>query len=206
MPPKAIVYLASVFKLMKGLKLPWHRRRINAALKRDLKMLATVLKSNHGRGYFCHAHFDRAPAVWTDASKERGNTGGGYISGCGAYDHWIFGSSEARQPIHYLEGAAVLRAARDLGPTWKNKVVPIYIDNSSFQLSLVKGWSKSDLLVELLRELFLLSVKYEFIFEPHWISTHDNIAADALSRGQQRRFLQCAGGFIPRGVHLHRHC
>ena len=33
-----------------------------------------------------------------------------------------------------------------------------------------------------------MAVKYDCIFEPHWISTHDNVAADALSRGDMRRF------------------
>ena len=38
-------------------------------------------------------------------------------------------------------GDAVLVAAHDLGHLWYRKVVPLYIDNRSFQQSAVKGWS-----------------------------------------------------------------
>ena len=188
MPPRAIVYLSNLLAMMSGLKYPWHQRRITAAVRHDLKMLISALEVNQGRGYFCFEHFGRAPAVYTDSSKNGRYTGGGYFSECGAYDYWKFGSSASRQPIDYLEGAAVLKAAQDLGPGWKNKIVPIHIDNSSFCCSLKKGRSKAPRLNNLLEKLFLLSVQYDCVFEPHWISTHDNIAADALSRDDEKGF------------------
>ena len=184
MPPRAIVYLANILKLMSGLKYPWHRRRVPAALRKDLHVLIRSLRHNQGRGYFCYDHFERAPAVYTDASKEASYAGGGYFSLCGTYDYWIFGSSAKRQPIDYLEGAAVLRAAENLGPTWRKKVVPIFIDNSAFQGAFRKGRSSAPRLNTLLRQLFHLSVQYDCVFEPTWISTHDNIFADTLSRGR----------------------
>ena len=188
MPPRAVVYLGNILQLMRGLKLPWHRRRLNAEVRRDLRMLISVLESNHGRGYFSYDQFGRAPALYTDAAKERSHTGGGYFSECGRYAHWRYGSRVARKHIDALEGLAVLRAAEDLGPTWKHQVVPIYCDNSAFERSLYKGRSKASRLNIILRELFLLSVKYDCVFEPHWISTHDNIAADALPRGDLQKF------------------
>ena len=188
MPPKAIVYLANLLRLTRGLTLPWHRRRVTASVKRDLDMLITVLESNHGRGYFCYDHFERAPPIYTDAAKERRHTGGGYFSECGLYNSWKFGSRAARQPIDYLEGAAVLTAIQELGPTLRQKVVPIYIDNTAFQRSFLKGHSKADRLNVILRQLFVLAVQHECIFEPHWISTYDNVAADALSRGDYDKF------------------
>ena len=59
-----------------------------------------------------------------------------------------------------------------------------------FERSLYKGRSKALRLNVILRQLFLLSVKYDCVFEPHWISTHDNVAADALSRGDIPRFQE----------------
>ena len=153
-------------------------------------MLISVLETNHGRGYFCYDHFGRAPAVYTDAAKETRHTGGGFFSECGAYDYWKFGSRVSRQHIDALEGLAILRAARALGPTWRGKVVPIHCDNSAFERSLAKGRSKAPRLNVILRQLFLLSVEYDCVFEPHWISTHDNVAADALSRGDPARFAE----------------
>ena len=58
----------------------------------------------------------------------------------------------------------------------------MYIDNTAFQKSAVKGWSKADRLHRLLRILFSLSLTYECVFEFHWLSTHVNVHADLLSR------------------------
>ncbi len=188
MPPQAIVYLANLLSLTRGLKLPWHRRRVNAEVRRDLDMLISVLESNHGRGYFRYDHFGRAPAIYTDSAKETKHTGGGYFSECGTYNYWKFGSRVARQHIDALEGLSVLRAIHELGPKLRHKVVPIYIDNTAFERSLHKGRSKAPRLNVILRELFVLATRYECIFETHWIATNDNVAADALSRGDLSRF------------------
>ena len=190
MPPRAVVYLSNLLSLMKGLKLPWHRKRVTRELRRDLDMLISVLETNHGRGYFSYDHFERAAPLYTDAAKESRHTGGGYFSECGAYDFWKYGSRVARQHIDALEGLAILRAAQALGPSWRGKVVPIHCDNSAFERSLAKGRSRAPRLNVILRQLFLLSVRYDCVFEPHWISTHDNIAADALSRGDLPRFSE----------------
>ena len=78
------------------------------------------------------------------------------------------------------------------------------IDNTAFCYSLRKGRSKADRLNEILRELFLISIKYECVFEPHWISTHDNVGADALSRGDMPRFVEWVREHYGRGLRLSR--
>ena len=93
------------------------------------------------------------------------------------------------------DGAAVLKAIQELGPLLRQKVVPIYIDNTAFQLSFKKGRSKASELNTILRELFLISSKYDCLFVPQWISTTDNVCADALSRGQLPRFYEAANEF-----------
>ena len=195
MPPGATVYLANLLALMAGLKLPWHKRRVTREARRDLRLLIEVLEANLGRGYFSHDHFGWAPRVFTDASKESRFAGGGFFSEDGSYDYWEYGAADRRRHIHTLEGDAVLRAARALAPRWKHKRVPISIDNSAFQLSFKKGRSKASELNTILRELFLISSKYDCLFVPQWISTTDNVCADALSRGQLPRFYEAANEF-----------
>ena len=204
MPPGALVYLTGILRMMRGLKMPWHRRRISAEVRSDLRMLIAALETNGGRGYFAYDAFARAPAVFTDAAKERAHTGGGFFSESGAYDYWQYGSAMSRHPIDYLEGDAFRRAAYALGHTWKHCIVPVHIDNTAFCYSLRKGRSKADRLNEILRELFLISVKYECLFEPHWISTHDNVGADALSRGDLPRFAQWVREHYGGGLRLSR--
>ena len=189
LPKGALCFLASLFALMRGLSLPWQQRRTSKQMRADFTAMAELLDANHGRGYFCTDHMERAPDVYTDASKEARYAGGGYFSMCGAFRHWRYGASASRNHIDALEGDAVLMAAADLGKSWRGKIVPLHIDNRAFQLSGRKGWSKAERLVKQLRVLFWLAVKYDCVFEFEWISTHDNIYADALSRPDgERRF------------------
>jgi hypothetical protein len=79
--------------------------------------------------------------------------------------------------------------------------------NQAFQLSAVKGWSKADRLNSLLKQLFFLCLRHECVLRFVWISTHDNILADFLSRKDgEAKFLQhpllaellAAHGGVPR--------
>ena len=208
LPRGAMCFLATLFALMRGLSFPWQRRRTSRVLRADFAVVADLLEANQGGGLFAFDHLERAPAVYTDASKESRYAGGGYISMCGKYRWWFYGGATSRQPIDFLEGDAVLLAAMDLAPSWAGKLVPLYIDNRSFQLSAVKGWSKAARLYMQLRTLFLLSVKYECVFEFHWISTHDNVLADALSRKDgEPLFLRRVADMAPldAGCSLQRH-
>ena len=189
LPPGASCLLASVYAMMAGLTLGFQRRRTSRLERADYLLVHDLLGLNLGKGYFSYDQFDRAPPVWTDASKSRRYAGGGYVSACGAYRFWHYGSSAARKPIDFLEGDAVVVAVQDLGPGWRHCVVPIYLDNTSFERSAVKGWSHAARLQLLLRRLFSLALKFECVFEFHWLSTHDNVHADALSRDAESYFL-----------------
>jgi hypothetical protein len=182
LPPGSVCFLATLFAAMRGLKLPHHKRRVSKALQLDFAAIEALLGLNMGKGFFSYEHMERAPAVYTDASKEPKFAGGGYFSEEGAFRYWVYGSAASKQLIDCLEGDAVLVAVTDLAPSWRGKVVPLHIDNRSFQLSGAKGWSKADRLTRQLRVLFEVAVKFECVFEFHWISTHDNVLADALSR------------------------
>ena len=182
LPKGSMCFVAALFELMRGLKLPWQKRRTTKAVRADFATVAKLLGLNLGKGYFCVEHLAEAPPVFTDASKESRYAGGGYFSVCGAARWWIYGSSTARSPIDALEGDAVLVAARDLASSWGRRRVPLFIDNRAFQLSAAKGWSKAERLLVQLRALFELAIEHQCVLEFNWISTHDNVLADALSR------------------------
>ena len=67
-----------------------------------------------------------------------------------------------------------------------------------------KGRSKAPELNTILRQLFLISSTYDCLFVPQWISTTDNICADALSRGQLQRFYAAANEFSSTCQRVHR--
>ena len=69
LPPGARCLAVSLFELMSGLRLPWHRRRTTRRLRADFMLVHALLSANLGRGYYSYAHFRPAPPVWTDASN-----------------------------------------------------------------------------------------------------------------------------------------
>ena len=158
----------------------------------DFKFISHLLQMNLGRGFYSYEHFERAPEIRTDASKGRDYCGGGYVSACGRYSFWRYGSRAARNPIDYLEGDTVVAAATEMGETsdWKNKVVPFGVDNMAFQKSAAKGRSKAHRLNILVRELFALQLRFQCIFEFFWLSSKDNLLADDLSRDREGDFLE----------------
>ena len=206
LPPGASCLLANLFALMRGLGRPQARRRTSAASRRDLSQASSLLGLSGGRGYFSYDLFGAAPPVFTDASKSSRYVGGGYLSFCGRFSWWRYGASASRKPIDTLEGDTVVKAARDLGHLWKKKRVSFFIDNQAFQASAVKGWSFASRLSELIRHLFVLAISFECIFEFNWISTHDNIFADALSRPEPlasfQRLVEEKAHQLPRKISL----
>ena len=208
MPPGAACLLANLFGLMRGLLRPGARRRVSRGCADDLDVAAQLLALNGGAGYFAYDRFKLAAPVATDASKSARYAGGGYLSGCGRYSWWQYGSSAARKPIDALEGDTVVKAACDLGHLWRQCRVPFHIDNQAFQCAARKGWSKTNRLSLLIRQLFFISVRCGCIFEFNWISTHDNIFADALSRPDPQvafqRLVERSPHLLASGVALHQ--
>ena len=181
-PPGAACLMSNLFSLMRGLTSPGARRRVSSSVGADLSCAARLLRRNLGKGFFSFDRFRRAAPLFTDASKSSRYVGGGFFSHCGRFSFWRYGSSSSRKPIDELEGDTVVKAVRALGHLWRHSVVPIFIDNQAFQASARKGWSKAPRLASLVRLLFFLAVDFGCIFEFRWISTHDNVFADALSR------------------------
>jgi len=198
LPPGAACLLANLFALMRGLSLPWHRRRTSAALRADFKTVEDLLELNSGKGYYRFDAFSTAPGVDTDASKSTCYAGGGYFSMCGRYRYWQYGRAAARQPIDFLEGDAVTVAAEDLGPGWRKCMVRFRVDNRAFQRSAVKGWSRAERLSLLLRKLFRLALSYECVYQFDWVASEDNIYGDPLSRPNGHAlFLQRVKDYSP---------
>ena len=51
MPGGAKAFLGNILSMIRGLKMPWHRRRMTAKARRDIHTLVGILRSNHGQGY-----------------------------------------------------------------------------------------------------------------------------------------------------------
>lgn len=197
MPPGAACLLANMFALMAGLTLPWHKKRVTKGAKLDVQFLADVLGFNVGQGYFSYDQFGWAPELRTDACKGPRYTGGGYVSACGRYGFWRYGTSAARKLIDEIEGDTFDGAIEEMAGHYRRCMVPCRIDNSSFQRSQVKGRSRAPRLNDLMKKLFVRQIRGEFVLSSTWISSEDNELADDLSRDREVTFLQraVASGF-----------
>ena len=91
LPPGAACFLANIYALMRGLLLPWQKRRTTRGERADYAALRELLQANDGRGYFATDQFTRGDDVYTDASKAPRYAGGGYVSQDGRYRFWRYG-------------------------------------------------------------------------------------------------------------------
>ena len=185
-PPGASCLLTTCYIQQRGLKLLCHSRRTTRAERLDYCFIRDLLKLNLGKGYYSYADWAVAPTILSDASDARKFSGGGWVSACGRYDFFVY---KGRQAIDYKEGDTVLRACESMAEQWKRCVVPFGIDNSVIERSVAKGRSGVERLNELMKQLFILQVKHEFILAPFWISSEDNYLADHLSRDRELMFL-----------------
>ena len=203
-PPGAACLLTNCYILMSGLIFPWQKRRTTAAERADYRFVHDMLKLNVGKGYYRYDGFEEAPTVHTDASKSKGFCGGGWVSACGMYDYFCYGTSCSRKPIDELEGDVPVRALERLAPKLFTRQVPMGIDNQSFMGSARKGRSKVTRLNVIVKRLFYLQIRYSFIVLPFYIPTDENYLADHLSRGRLSEFLRAvpSSGFIPSNVYL----
>ena len=62
-PPGSECVFASLYTFMRGLVLPWQKRRVSRGLKADVAWGVEMLRANLGRGYFSYDLFEWAPPV-----------------------------------------------------------------------------------------------------------------------------------------------
>ena len=191
MPPGASCLLANIFLLMVGLSVAWQKRRTTRKERQDYKYFYDVLQANYGRGYYTTDRFQEGPTVFSDASRSKSYSGGGWCSSWGPFDYWVYGTAASKKPIDFLEGDTMICSVETQGPTWAQKLVQYKMDNQSFQRSAVKGWSRAERLNLLLKRLFILQIVGNFLLCFEWVSSEDNEMADHLSReGGLARFLE----------------
>jgi hypothetical protein len=197
LPDYLTVFAGGIFALKRGFRPQQHdncRRRVTAWARHGLTAINHHLRMHAGRWtniYNQHHPRPVAEEVRTDAAGGQ-RTGGGYCTAAGHWRLWGYSGAAARKHITWKELHAVLAVVRDHGHRWVGCRVPIRCDNSSVVGAVRKKWTRSAAMDGTLQELYQLAGRYDLDLEITWISTHDNGAADALSRGDVHRFRRCA--------------
>ena len=87
--------------------------------------------------------------------------------------------------INVLELKTVLESVKRWGPSWKGLHVCVYSDNKASVAAVNKCTSRSENLLPIIRELFWLSVRFQFKLSACFLPGLDNVLADRISRMDQ---------------------
>ena len=128
--------------------------------------------------------------LWTDAS----DVGyGAYFDGEWIQERFIGKKKQlAINSINWRELYAIVKAAATWGHLFVGKSVCFHCDNMSIVNILQKGTSKCPCIMKLVRALFYIGAKYDFVCTAVFIRGTSNGIADALSRFENSRFRDLA--------------
>ena len=178
--------LTNLSKLVKNLN---HRVTLTQEAKKDLKWWYCCLIGHNGVSYFPRElHIDTCEIMHSDASD----------IACGAVyrDKWTIleyqGPYEHAKSklIAYREMLALVLAVATFGPLVKNKQVLMNVDNETVRLSIIKGYSREDDLMALIRSLYFYASIYHLDYRVIRVTSAENISADAISRKDWHRLYQ----------------
>ena len=178
-------FVRRLIDLLKTRRRPEHYIRLNNLVKSDLLWWKAFADHWNGVAFFP----PEAGAELEFTSDASGSWG------CGAWsdDNWW----QFKWPASLQIGiafkelfAVVLSTAVCWGPQWKGRRVRGYCDNQSVIDMLLSRTSKEQHIMHLLRCLFFIEAKYQFVITVEHIAGSDNSLADDLSRDRLSSFLQ----------------
>ena len=162
-----------------------HKRKLSKDFQCDIHWWLTFLDTFNGTVLF----MSPSPLdLFVDAS-----TGG---SGVAFGRDWLFTHwwsdwpEAAKLHINHKETLSILLAARRWGPIWSNSVVTVYTDNTTAKAAINKATSSNKMVMTAIRELFWLSVTYNFQLVAVYVPGKLNTLADAISRLHQPGYLK----------------
>jgi hypothetical protein len=127
------------------------------------------------------------PATSITAVTDASSRGGGYFIG----DNWAsyeFRDDMSELPIAAKEAHVILTMIHTLAESLQGRRLCVYCDNANVVGAVIRRWSSSAMLMTFVGELVMALLKFRIALRIDWISTHENIFADALSRFRIKEF------------------
>jgi hypothetical protein len=185
----ARTFLRRILNGINVLKRPHHKLKVQGAIRHDFEWWYNFVEDFNGVVPFID---DRPVApIITDAC---GLGGGGLLNnGDFFYVNWQTDHPDiANLPINYKETVTAALAVIRWGHLCKNRIVHLFIDNQCAVSLMNKCAAKSAVVMSILRKMFWLSVKFNFVVKAFYVPGECNEFADAVSRlheqGQVLRF------------------
>ena len=194
-------FLRRVIDCINNLKRPSHRTRLSSHFRADILWWKKFLVQFNGRsmmldlrqpvyvqtdasfrGFGAICSDDWFAGSWSDCLVSDINNSHPHSAHCSHAGHAI--DSSLRSNINYLELFPILLAARRWGPRWLNKRVIVETDNTQAMAFINTGTCRNPLAMSWLREIFWISVQYNFHLRSRHLPGKLNQHADRLSRLQ----------------------
>ena len=181
-------FLRRLIDLTVGHVRPHHHIRLTREVKKDLNVWKTFLDHFNGRAFFLDDYWVTSSALelFTDAA---GSKGYGAVFG----KKWFYGSwpeSWKSLNITFLEFFPIVLAIHMWGGDMANKCVCFVTDNAALVEIINRQTSKHKLVMALVRDLVITSLKHNILFRACHIAGVYNSRADLLSRFQVPQFKQ----------------
>ena len=188
--PPGRPFLQRMIELTRNISKPHHHIKLNAGFFKDLEMWKQFIVNWNGASFFLSSAWQNSDCLelHTDAS---GALGYGGIFG----KKWFQGKWEPRQQlgqpeisIAWQELFAIVVACHVWGKFLQNKRIILNCDNESVVNIINSKRSRISRVMDLLRHLTLLTLKYNIYIRAKHIPGKCNQTADSISRFQFQRF------------------
>ncbi|CAB4014711.1 uncharacterized protein LOC110254160 [Paramuricea clavata] len=189
--PPGRPYLQRMIELTRNIRQPHHHIKLSAGFFKDLEMWKQFIVNWNGASFFLSSAWENSECLQlhTDASGVLGY--GGIFGG-----KWFQGKWEPHQQlgqpeissIAWQELFAIVVACHIWGEALQNKRIILNCDNESVVNIINSKRSRISRVMDFLRHLTLLTLKYNIYLRAKHIPGKYNEIADSLSRFQFQRF------------------
>jgi hypothetical protein len=181
--PAGRIYLRSLIQGMKNLKLPQHKVILTRDIRSDLDWWLKAIPLLNDT------------MLIKDDRPVQSMVMDACTMGCGAsfagdwfYNDWVYDWPETQNlHINYKEVLCTVLAARRWAPLWTNSKIVVYTDSMAAKGMLARARSKNPMVTQYLKELFWLSIVFNFEVIPVHLPGKDNEVADRISRIRDRQ-------------------
>ena len=188
-------FLQRIINLTRGVPSRFHHVRLNKEFFKDIAMWKSFLSSWNGRSFFLDSALTPTPdlELYTDAASTVGF--GGFFRGKWFQGKWpphLCINKDHGISIEWQELFPIVVACAIWYPHFSGKRLQFWCDNETVVSIINSGHSKAPRIMDLVRLLVLLSMKYNFFVRAQHVPGVSNAIADALSRFQVQRFRELA--------------
>ncbi len=182
-------FLRRLIVLSKSVKFLHFKIKLNKSARADLYWWMKSIQSHNGVTYFpVKWHENECSVLFTDASDR---AMGGWIDGHWyAYPYTGEMAHASSLPIHYREMMAVCIGVATFADQLSNHKVILRVDNQAICHAINAGTIKCEPTMKLIRCLYYTMTQCNIQCQAKYISTEDNVQADALSRLDIQKFRQ----------------